>query len=270
MNKWNYTEGNPVNYTDPSGQFLDTVLDVGFLAYDVIVLTAHIDKGCDTLKDDLIAVALDAAGFAIPFVTGLGAVRHIATKLDDVGDVIRYAPAVNYGKYGGIGSGLTRNMQRILVSSLDDDAVIAVRSRPYLAHLLDGIIPAIPAKAPQIEEAMIAVKYKNGVRLLKPEYGGIRILSDLDIAGYTRGGINVIDQKFLLGFRRRFNAAYHPIITHGTLVNGLKDANVTTKLGSKRIRELKRNIVFIFDKTGFIGKLPYTEYVGKYVKGVSP
>jgi hypothetical protein len=53
-------------------------------------------------------------------------------------------------------------------------------------------------------------------------------------------------------------------------VNGLESVEVRTRLGVKRIRELKRDIVFIFDKTGFIKKLPYTEYVGKYVKGVSP
>jgi len=42
LNKWLYTNGNPVNFTDPSGHFLDTPLDALFVTYDMTALAIDV------------------------------------------------------------------------------------------------------------------------------------------------------------------------------------------------------------------------------------
>ena len=56
----------------------DTVVDVGFIGYDLYGLYRDNIRGnCDNLGSNLLALGLDAAGALIPGVTGLGAAsRH--------------------------------------------------------------------------------------------------------------------------------------------------------------------------------------------------
>jgi hypothetical protein len=177
------------------------------------------------------------------------------------GNSIRYAPALE--------SGLPRRLQRTLVESLDEGGIIAVRPRPYRAA---GLEWKYPPKEPWVADWMVAKKYKNGVRVLKPEYAeeyGVRkVLSDLDIAGYTVNGRNIGNQDFLDNLAARFNEAYgYDIITHGPLVHGLNDPKVFRKLNQTpgRIEGLLNEEVYIFNRNGFIEKLPYREYEAKYI-----
>jgi len=84
LNPFTYAENNAVNFTDPSGRFLDTLLDIAFVTYDIYLLGEHWAQGCD-LTADWIALGLDVAGLVIPGVTGLGMV----SKVDDVYDIVR-------------------------------------------------------------------------------------------------------------------------------------------------------------------------------------
>ena len=54
LNRYSYTENNPVNQRDPSGHFIDTLLDVGFLTYDIYRLVYdNIRHDCDNLNENL-------------------------------------------------------------------------------------------------------------------------------------------------------------------------------------------------------------------------
>jgi RHS repeat-associated protein len=63
-NLYGYVLGDPVNLVDPSGLYVDTAIDVGFVVYDITTLAL----GCGSWG----SLALDTGGLLIPFVAGLG------------------------------------------------------------------------------------------------------------------------------------------------------------------------------------------------------
>jgi RHS repeat-associated protein len=78
-NLYGYVLGDPVNLVDPSGLVLDTVLDIGFIAYDVYrIVKDNVFGNCKNLGTNLTALGLDVVGAAIPFATGLGAASRAA------------------------------------------------------------------------------------------------------------------------------------------------------------------------------------------------
>ncbi|WP_084284650.1 NHL domain-containing protein [Solirubrobacter soli] len=72
-NLYGYALADPVNLTDPSGQILDTILDIGFIAYDLYRIGKSLMNGCGVDPWDVAALGADVAGALIPFATGGGA-----------------------------------------------------------------------------------------------------------------------------------------------------------------------------------------------------
>lgn len=72
-NAYGFAGQNPIVASDPSGNVLDTILDVGFIVYDVGVI-AHdeIWNGGQNRAENWLALGADAAGVLVPFATGGG------------------------------------------------------------------------------------------------------------------------------------------------------------------------------------------------------
>jgi RHS repeat-associated protein len=84
-----YTHNNPVNHTDPTGEFIDTLLDAVSLGMSLETVINDLRTGCGNLGEDLLWLGADVVGFLLPVIPALGTVRRVATHIDDLGDVKR-------------------------------------------------------------------------------------------------------------------------------------------------------------------------------------
>lgn len=80
QNRYSYVANNPTTRTDPSGRFLDTLLDAAFIVYDIASLVWGPEKDRGT---NFLALSLDIGGLFIPFVTGGGAAVRTAEHADE-------------------------------------------------------------------------------------------------------------------------------------------------------------------------------------------
>jgi len=92
LNKWLYTNGNPANFTDPSGHFAETPLDVIFIGYDILALTIDLGMiafGPESQRKhwagqagiDTGALLMDLLFAATPGATGGGLMFRAAMQL---------------------------------------------------------------------------------------------------------------------------------------------------------------------------------------------
>ena len=89
LNAYSYARNNPYKYVDPSGNFIDTILDIGFVGYDLYSIVQNPKD-----SSNYISLGLDLGGTAIPFVTGLGTGFKLAKGAEKAKDVVKL------GKYG--------------------------------------------------------------------------------------------------------------------------------------------------------------------------
>lgn len=108
-NRYSYVENNPLKYTDPTGEILDTILDVGFIIYDVGVIVKDNIIGGTTegLGTNLAALGGDVVGAVVPFATGGGAAVRGGVKLAQGSPLNRSSStagrrAVGRGSVGGL------------------------------------------------------------------------------------------------------------------------------------------------------------------------
>lgn len=89
QNPYIYVINNPLIYVDPSGHFVETIVDIASFAYDAYEFVK------DPSWSNAGYVALDVASAAIPFVpSGSSAIRatsKVASKADDVSDAVSSA-----------------------------------------------------------------------------------------------------------------------------------------------------------------------------------
>ncbi|MEK6896771.1 MAG: RHS repeat-associated core domain-containing protein [Nanoarchaeota archaeon] len=94
LNRYAYARNNPQKYVDKSGNYIESFLDVGFLAYDAYMLIKNPNS-----RTNWISLGADFAGLALPGATGLGMAVRAADK---AGDAVRVAGKM--GKGGKVAS----------------------------------------------------------------------------------------------------------------------------------------------------------------------
>ncbi len=100
LNLYAYAANNPVMRTDKNGKIIETALDIASLGMGIKAIS---EWGADTTVLDKVldvgGVVLDAAAVVLPGVPGgVGIVRNIATKADDVADAAKLLDKVGDAK----------------------------------------------------------------------------------------------------------------------------------------------------------------------------
>lgn len=99
LNAYAYARNNPVSRTDATGYILDTILDVGFIIYDVGALVYdEVANDGRNRTENLVALGADAAGALIPFATGGGLAARASIRgaraiahTDDAARIVSHA-----------------------------------------------------------------------------------------------------------------------------------------------------------------------------------
>ncbi|MCI0552499.1 MAG: polymorphic toxin type 28 domain-containing protein, partial [Anaerolineae bacterium] len=91
LSPYNYSANNPVVNYDRDGRFIDTIVDVVSIAYDVYDIAKTVVKGESVSGTQVGALAADVGALFIPVVTGAGTAVRAASKVDDVVDIARAA-----------------------------------------------------------------------------------------------------------------------------------------------------------------------------------
>ena len=103
-NLYAYVGGSPTNATDPSGRYLESAIDLAFIASDLWTIATGSRKEADAAWGSLL---LDFGGLLLPFAFGLGHIDDVA-KLGDEGLGLLdegAAAAIKPGSAGGATAG---------------------------------------------------------------------------------------------------------------------------------------------------------------------
>ncbi|HEX7153567.1 MAG TPA: RHS repeat-associated core domain-containing protein, partial [Thermoanaerobaculia bacterium] len=87
-NMYAYVRNNPINARDPDGRAIDVVIDAGSAAWGIGVMWKKALSGEPVTWTDNLAVAADLGAAVIPGVTGAGIAVRVASKAENVADVI--------------------------------------------------------------------------------------------------------------------------------------------------------------------------------------
>ncbi len=86
---YQYSMNNPIWAKDWNGEIIETIADVGFIAYDLWDIGVTLYNGDKVTATQMTALGADILGAAVPFATGGGMAVRAAAKVDDAVDVVK-------------------------------------------------------------------------------------------------------------------------------------------------------------------------------------
>jgi len=90
LTPYTYALNNPILYSDPSGEFIDTLFDAVSVGYDIYTIGNKLKHGCALVWQDWAALGVDAFSLAVPFFPSVGGMAlRLASHGDDLGDLSR-------------------------------------------------------------------------------------------------------------------------------------------------------------------------------------
>jgi RHS repeat-associated protein len=90
VNRYAYVKNNPLRYVDPSGEYLESIVDLILIAYDLIDIAQTILRGDQISSTQRLALGADIFGLAAPGFTGGGVmVRASARGANNAADGYR-------------------------------------------------------------------------------------------------------------------------------------------------------------------------------------
>ncbi|MHC1730421.1 MAG: RHS repeat-associated core domain-containing protein [Bacteroidales bacterium] len=81
--RYSYSRNNPIKYNDPTGHWVETVLDIGFIAYDIYDISAN---GLNWSSG--LSLTADVACAVLPIATGGGAAVRAVFKTGEAADKV--------------------------------------------------------------------------------------------------------------------------------------------------------------------------------------
>jgi RHS repeat-associated protein len=165
LNRYAYTENNPVNHRDPSGHYVDTLLDIGFIVYDLHrIIQDNILRDCDNLGENLLALGLDVGGALIPFLTGAGMAGRAAIHADDFYDLVRYADELP--GLSRFADDAVRHVDDVADSTRYGDDVVKKLDCPFNSFSADTPVMTaegeVPISAIQVGDLVLAYDEETG------------------------------------------------------------------------------------------------------------
>lgn len=127
LNRYAYTRGNPLKYTDPSGNYIETVFDVAFIGMDI-----HDIRSDPSNPWNYAALGADTVSTALPGVAGLGRGVKLLEHSGKVDNVVG-AVAKNSGKIADAVSGSKKNATGVIYWAFDE----AKKAPTYIGKTID-------------------------------------------------------------------------------------------------------------------------------------
>jgi hypothetical protein len=106
-NLFRYCHNDPIDHTDPMGEIIDTLADLGFIAYDTY---KAITDGANR-SEHVTALVLDTAAAFVPGVTGAGAVYRGAKAIERSRELARIAERTAAEKEGRLVIGKMKDLR---------------------------------------------------------------------------------------------------------------------------------------------------------------